>query len=396
MQLFENNINPKLSEIKEQLLTLLFLLLAILSAGQSTNEDYKIEVQHWNVEDGLSHRRTNIVHHDNQGFIWIGTNYGLNRFDGHQFKVFSKEKDGLGDNQISGIVEDNEGWLWVTSNLNFDKDRSLSFINIYTYEVINVKERFGNNFPFDPNKLLSLKSNSDGTICLNTTDKVYLYEDKKFKLFYDSDEPIFITDFYQKKILGYKKKGSNTLIIEAFELSQNEYKTIGQFETFGDAADRITLFSDGNNNRWFGTQTELYFQKNEKSDWNKKPLSKLVKTENAQNPFSLFSQKHFPNSAYLWLYDFNELIVFNPDTDFSIELGAAYPELKKADIKNMNFDRYGNAWLSTEFGLYKIKITENHFKNYLNQPLTDYNIATTFSCRGMTIMQGKLWVNGVQ
>ncbi len=206
MQLFENNINPKLSEIKEQLLTLLFLLLAILSAGQSTNEDYKIEVQHWNVEDGLSHRRTNVVHHDNQGFIWIGTNYGLNRFDGHQFKVFSKEKDGLGDNQISGIVEDNEGWLWVTSNLNFDKDRSLSFINIYTYEVINVKERFGNNFPFDPNKLLSLKSDNNGTICLSTINKVYLYKDKKFKLFYDSDEPIFITDFYQKKNLRLQKE----------------------------------------------------------------------------------------------------------------------------------------------------------------------------------------------
>jgi hypothetical protein len=218
---FENNINQVFPEIKEQLLTLLLLFLCVLLAGQSTNEDYKIEVQHWNVEDGLSHRRTNVVHHDSQGFIWIGTNYGLNRFDGHQFKVFSKEKDGLADNLISGIVEDDEGWLWVSSNLVFDKKRTLSFINIYTYEVINVKERFGNNLPFDVSELVSLKSNNDGSICLSTLNKVYLYKDGKFKLFYKSDQPIFITDYNQDKLLGYKEKGINHLIVETFEISQN-------------------------------------------------------------------------------------------------------------------------------------------------------------------------------
>lgn len=388
MKQFENNINQVFPEIKEQLLTLLFLFFCVLLTGQSTNEDYKIEVQHWNVENGLSHRRTNVVHHDNQGFIWIGTNYGLNRFDGHQFKVFSKEKDGLADNLISGIEEDDEGWLWVTSNLVFDKKRTLSFINIYTYEVINVKERFGNDFPFDVSELVSLKSNKDGTICLSTLYKVYLYKDKKFKLLYKSDQFIFITDYNQDKLLGYKEKGTNHLIVETFELSENEYKTLGEFRPTGSEADQIFLFSDGNDNRWFGTQTELYFQENQKPDWNKQQISKLVKTENHNTPFLLFS-----NSEHLWFYDSNGLAVFDSNTDFFVELETAYPELKKADVKNINFDKYGNAWLSTELGLYKIKITENHFKNYLNQPLTGYDIATTYSCRGMTIMQEKLWVN---
>jgi signal transduction histidine kinase/DNA-binding response OmpR family regulator len=156
------------------------------------------------------------------------------------------------------------------------------------------------------------------------------------------------------------------------------------------------LFSDGNDNRWFGTQTELYLRKNKMADWNKQQVSKLVKIENYHDPFLLFSQKNFPNSEYLWLYDFNGLSVFNPNTGFSIEFGAAYPEFKKADIKNINFDRYGNAWLSSELGLYRIKISKNRFKNYLNQPLANYDITTTFSCRGMTIMQEKLWVNGVK
>ena len=40
---------------------------------------------------GLSHASVNCIHQDRQGFMWFGTNDGLNRYDGNEFLVFRPE-----------------------------------------------------------------------------------------------------------------------------------------------------------------------------------------------------------------------------------------------------------------------------------------------------------------
>ncbi|HEY2400350.1 MAG TPA: two-component regulator propeller domain-containing protein, partial [Steroidobacteraceae bacterium] len=45
---------------------------------------------------GLSQRRVTSILQDNQGFMWFGTQYGLNRYDGSRFKVFKHEPDDPG------------------------------------------------------------------------------------------------------------------------------------------------------------------------------------------------------------------------------------------------------------------------------------------------------------
>ena len=58
-------------------LFLFFLLVTpVCLIAQNKDNDYKIETQYWSIEDGLSHREVQIVYHDTQGFIWIGTQYG--------------------------------------------------------------------------------------------------------------------------------------------------------------------------------------------------------------------------------------------------------------------------------------------------------------------------------
>ena len=49
------------------------------------------------------------MHQDKDGFIWAGTDGGLNRFDGYDFKVFRNkpfDTTSLGDNAVYFIVED--------------------------------------------------------------------------------------------------------------------------------------------------------------------------------------------------------------------------------------------------------------------------------------------------
>jgi PAS domain S-box-containing protein len=66
--------------------------------------------------DGLSQRRVAQIVQDNQGFMWFGTQYGLNRYDGHKFKVFvpdPRKPNSLSCVFITALFKDRDGTLWV-------------------------------------------------------------------------------------------------------------------------------------------------------------------------------------------------------------------------------------------------------------------------------------------
>lgn len=378
-------------QFKKLLILLWFSFTFLHVFGQFDNNNININVQHWSTKDGLSHRNTRGIHQDSQGFMWIGTAYGLNRFDGHQFKAFSKEKDGLATNEIVFIEEDQDGWLWLTSDLDYSNNRSISFINIYTYEVVSLKERFGSDFPLDINDISSIKSDVNKTIYFSGNGKIFSYKNQSFKLLLDTTEVITITDIQNDTLLGYKKITTNQ--IEAFKLSNKTYNTIGTFNT--SLSPRILLFYDKNKNIWLATHTEIYRRRKESVTWEAIKLSLLTGKKEAQPSFIIFSQEHSKYQNLIWIKDKNNLVVYHPDKSQWLDIGTHYPEISKANIKHIYFDIYDNAWVITAMGIYKIRITENHFKNYLNQPLDNYNIKTTFSSRGITMMDGKLWVNSV-
>ena len=122
-------------------LTVLFLCVIVLNAIGQSRDDYTIDVQHFTVEDGLSHQKVNRVFQDHLGYMWVATKYGLNRYDGHEWRTFTKEKDGLEDNNILSLCEDDQGWLWVGHPV---KNYLPTFINVTTLEVLTFEERFPN------------------------------------------------------------------------------------------------------------------------------------------------------------------------------------------------------------------------------------------------------------
>ncbi len=70
----------------------------------------------YGVEQGLSQNSVNDILQDRDGFLWIATQDGLNRFDGYDFVVFRAEADNpdsLSNSDVSALLEDRAGRLWV-------------------------------------------------------------------------------------------------------------------------------------------------------------------------------------------------------------------------------------------------------------------------------------------
>ncbi len=76
------------------------------------------------TENGLSQTRVSQIVQDDQGFIWFGTQYGLNRYDGYSFKVFvhdPRRGNSLGGVFISSLFKDHSGALWVGCSQSLDR-----------------------------------------------------------------------------------------------------------------------------------------------------------------------------------------------------------------------------------------------------------------------------------
>jgi ligand-binding sensor domain-containing protein len=68
------------------------------------------------IAQGLSHSTVNCILQDSYGFMWFGTDDGLNRHDGHDFALYNHDPDdphSLSHNQIKSLHQDQLGTLWV-------------------------------------------------------------------------------------------------------------------------------------------------------------------------------------------------------------------------------------------------------------------------------------------
>jgi len=79
-------------------------------------QDKNFIFDHLSVVDGLSHPSVNEIVQDSAGFLWIGTQNGLNKYDGYSFNVYKsyeQRQNGLTNNCIKTIYVDKNGVVWV-------------------------------------------------------------------------------------------------------------------------------------------------------------------------------------------------------------------------------------------------------------------------------------------
>ncbi|MBT1689895.1 hybrid sensor histidine kinase/response regulator [Dawidia soli] len=110
--------------------SILFFVMVLLFSGTGMAQVSSMRFENLSVGEGLSQGNVNALEQDKFGFIWIGTEDGLNMYDGYTFRVFRKnirDTSSISDNCINSIVSDgNNLWIGTNRGLNFydrEKDR---------------------------------------------------------------------------------------------------------------------------------------------------------------------------------------------------------------------------------------------------------------------------------
>ena len=104
------------------LCTTLLVILVLLS--NSYAQESNINFTHYQLDQGLSDNNVTSITQDKQGFIWVATDNGLNRFDGYNFKVYrnnAKDRSSLPSDYVNAVYVDTSGVLWVATNKGLAK-----------------------------------------------------------------------------------------------------------------------------------------------------------------------------------------------------------------------------------------------------------------------------------
>lgn len=109
-----------LNLLRRALMVLGFVLL--LQPLQMRAALQNIEFTSLNNRDGLSNSQVNAILKDKTGYVWFGTQSGLNRFDGFRMKTFlysATNQTSLANNYVDELQEDNEGKIWVHTSVGY-------------------------------------------------------------------------------------------------------------------------------------------------------------------------------------------------------------------------------------------------------------------------------------
>lgn len=161
---------------KYYLLVNLFLLLISFSS-KSAPLIQEPTFSRLSTENGLSQNTINSLMLDNEGFLWLGTEQGLNRYDGYRNQQISGPNDEFNDAPINYLFQDSKSNLWVSDPINGIHQFNLKTKTIG--QVIDIRLR-------RDNKLTQVAS--------------YISEEKKGEVLFSLDEGIYSYSYTSKEL----------------------------------------------------------------------------------------------------------------------------------------------------------------------------------------------------
>ena len=234
------------------MLGLFFLTVLLLSSTDTEANIADIQFKNLTTADGLSSDSITDIAEDGDGYIWVATFDGLNRYDGYTFKQYKHEPEkpnSLPDQFVRQLFVDNTGLLWVVTHnglgrYNPDKDN---------FDVFNQE-----NSSFATNKIGALTQAKDGSLLAAGEYGLYKlapgtehFEQIYTQLTYFPVNPIFIFDEEDRIWLGTSENGIYQLDKETSSLTQ----ILQAKENSGFLVDHLFDMKISNNQYWLATES---------------------------------------------------------------------------------------------------------------------------------------------
>ena len=348
--------------MKPSLIISFFLLLSGVSFGQSG-----LRFEHISTNEGLSNQHVNCIFQDAKGFIWIGTAFGLNRYDGTSCKKWyhdDKDTNSLVHNTVLSLDEDTDGNLWIGTQ------EGISRFNPATESFVNYSVKGKNNFYLSVENCYSF-IDKDQTVWLGSNAGAF-WLDKKENRFMpvpmELSRPgiarnLFATSFLRDSknrlwlstSYGIKRINDDKRSCVSFH-----YPETGIQKLYVNACTQIV--EDKKGRIFCGTWNEglLYFDEQNQRFQNKK----ISTTNNAQNVVFQILPVSENNIDYLLLGTFGGLVKVRTD-DIFIDSPIKNVSVIQPDQSNKQSisseviyallkDRTGNTWIGTSSGADKL------------------------------------------
>ena len=367
-----------LLKLKRRFLIIPFLLMFFLETSFAQQNKFQIsntKFEHITNSDGLMHNSIRFSFQDSRGYMWFGTNNGLYKYNGYEFKIYNNElgnKYSLIGNRITSISEDSSGKVWIGTNkglCTYNRDSDSFVRDLYNSEISSY-------FNFH-NFINTIFIDTLDNIWLGTTQGLYNLKksSKGFKLsvFKTSNQVDGLASNYISCITQYKEglligtpNGLNKL-----EFSDDDQVKITRIKNNVIGSVNIkSLFVDSDLSIWVGTLNGLHKIETSIDNTFNVYTNYLAEIENsfANNSINTI---HQVDSSTIWIGTLNSgIFELNKDENV-VKIYQQNPRniynLKSNDINNIFKDDFGVVWVSTNRGgVSKLNLNKNkidHFKN---------------------------------
>ena len=384
--------NCKISTgIKAGFFFFIFILNNWFCLGQAVKSEIRFD--HLSNKEGLSQNTVRTLLQDSNGFIWIGTEDGLNRFDGYKFKIYgfnSQNKSSNAFNFINVLFEDQKKRIWVGTRSNglFKYDWDTELFENFLFEQESSDLLLTNSITAitEDNKGNLWIGTENGLIKLNPNDGLY----KHFLHDPDNIGSISNNDILSLKMqgnilwIGNRLGGLNKLDIDTEIIIRYGPNSQGPIRLSSKTINSISL--DSNSKLWLGTASGV----------------EILDTKNGQvqtlNKFTdiPINSILFDSRNNIWLGSEMSLFLFD-----SLQDGWTHfyhePEnpksIKGSRIIDIIEDYSGVIWIGTRFaGINKYDPIKHEFNSIRNDPSTANSIPSNVIRCFWEDSKNRLWI----
>ena len=350
-----------------------------LSYAQSKN----LIFNNINIEQGISQSTIEDIFQDSEGYIWLGTNDGLNRYNGYEFKIYNYEEyqNSISHNGITDITEDKYGNIWVNTVSGVNK------INKKTEKISNYTEINGKIKEDSTTEIIVTKDNN---ILVGTYEGLNIYNSKedRFDVILEQKDGILSSCIYSID------KDINGNIWIGTELGLNKLsKDFKVLETYPSESEIYNIFCDDENGFvWAGSDSSGLLKIDTKTKEVKQYINNIEDLNSL--PANQVGVIIRDSKGNLWVGTTNGLARYNEKNDsFDVYKNKVYDKnsLVYNDVRSIIEDREGVLWVGTYSGI-SIFDTESSIK-YYNAGLDDGYLLSENMVHGIyEDDEGYLWV----